>query len=114
MLKQLNEWLEVRRTCHALNALGDRELADIGIRRTDILARARGLDPADPAAGRSVIGRLTTAVKRALRDHVQELSRQRRIRRELSAYRDDELAEIGISRGDIPAIARARDPLATA
>lgn len=114
MLKQLNEWLEVQRTVHALNAQSDRMLADIGIKRADILARARGLDPADPDAGRSLIGRLAMAAVRPLREHVRELSRQREIRRELSAYRDDELTEIGISRADIPSIARARGPYAPA
>lgn len=108
MLKQLNEWLEVQRTCHALNAQSDRMLADIGIKRSDIRAVARGLDPADPDAGRSLIGRLAMAAMRPLHDYVQELARQHRIRRELSAYRDDELTEIGISRADIPAIARDR------
>ncbi len=114
MLKQLNEWLEVRRTCEILNAQSDRMLADIGIERADIPAWARGLDPQDPEARRSMIGRLAKSVTQPLRDRVRELSRQRRIRRELSAYRDDELTEIGISRADIPAIARAPAPLAVA
>jgi uncharacterized protein YjiS (DUF1127 family) len=114
MLKQLNEWLEFQRTCHALNAQSDRMLADIGIKRADIPARVRGLDPADPDAGRSLIGRLAMAVARPLREHVREMSRQRRIRKELSAYRDDELTEIGISRADIPTIARACGPYAAA
>ncbi len=114
MLKQLNEWLEIQRTVEALNAQSDRMLADIGIKRADIPALARGLDPTDPGAGRSLVGRLAMAAVKPLRAYVLELSRQRRVFRELSAYRDDELTEIGISRADIPAIARTRDPYAPA
>ena len=111
-LKQLQHWFEVRRTCQILESLSDRQLADIGIRRTGILARARGLDPADPDAGRSVFARLAAGLARPFADYLRELANQRRIRRELSAYRDDELTEIGIRRVDIPAIARGDDAYA--
>jgi uncharacterized protein YjiS (DUF1127 family) len=106
MLKQFRHWLEVQRTCHILNSQSDRQLADIGIRRTDILALARGLDPADPDAGRSLFGRFVARTIRPAKNYLHELAHQRKIRRELSAYRDDELTEIGIRRVDIPAIAR--------
>jgi uncharacterized protein YjiS (DUF1127 family) len=106
MLRQFKRWLDVRRTCHELQSQSDRQLADIGIMRADIPALARGLDPADPDAGRSLVGRTARAAFGPLRDYLDELARQRQVRKELSTYRDDELNEIGIRRADIPAIAR--------
>ena len=114
MLTHIKHWLEVQRTCHALNSQSDRQLADIGIKRADILALARGLDPADPDAGRSMFGRLVAGMVRPIGTYLRDLASQRKIRRELSAYRDDELTEIGIRRVDIPAIARGGASIAHA
>ncbi len=102
MLKQFNKWLEVRKTCAILEAKSDRQLADMGIHRDDIALRARGLDPADPAARETMFDRAA----KTLTAYFAGQNEKKRIQRELSAYRDVELAEMGITRGDIPAIAR--------
>jgi uncharacterized protein YjiS (DUF1127 family) len=58
---KLAAYLNYRRTYDALSAMTDRELDDIGIKREEILAVARGADPrkkAGPAAGDAQAQRL--------------------------------------------------------
>jgi hypothetical protein len=88
MLKQLNKWLEVQKTCRVLEAKSDRLLADMGIDRNDIQIRARGLDPADPASLDTMLDRVLQALTASMAGTIEK----RRIRREHSAYRGAELA----------------------
>jgi uncharacterized protein YjiS (DUF1127 family) len=89
----------------ALMACSDRTLADIGIPRGSIHLAVRGVDLADPVAVREAEPwpRLVASIRRWQHSRRE----RRRVERELAAYSDRELEEIGVRRGDIPAIARA-------
>jgi uncharacterized protein YjiS (DUF1127 family) len=100
----LVRWNQRVLTREALEACSERTLADIGIPCEHIALVAKGVDHRDPIAI-SQYGwrpRLTSVL------HALGIARpeQRRVRRELEAYTDRELNEIGINRGDIPQIAR--------
>jgi uncharacterized protein YjiS (DUF1127 family) len=102
------DWLlEQRRraaTRRALIACSDRTLADIGIPREHIHLAARGVDVGDPLA-ESQAGlwpRFAASFRR-----MHERRRERlRVYRELMAYSDRDLEEIGLRRSDIPTIVR--------
>ena len=102
-------WLvEQRRrmqTRDALMACSDRTLADIGIPREQIHLAARGIDLRDPIAV-SEAG-LWPHVVASFSRRQEKRRKQLRIHRELMAYSDRELEEIGVRRTDIPTIARA-------
>jgi uncharacterized protein YjiS (DUF1127 family) len=105
---RLARWRRRRQTRDALKRCSDRVLADIGIEREDIPLIAKGIDPGEyhgsvPRGWWRMLGDRIDAAGRAWRE-------QRRIYRELMAYRDDELDDLGIRRSDISAIARARLP----
>jgi uncharacterized protein YjiS (DUF1127 family) len=108
LLGQVVRWERRRATRDALMRCSDRVLADIGIERKDIPLVAKGIDPAeyqlrDPALRR------WWAAARARLDAAREARRERRrIYRELDAYNDGELEEIGLRRADIPVIARGQ------
>ncbi|HSA80873.1 MAG TPA: DUF1127 domain-containing protein [Geminicoccaceae bacterium] len=86
-----------------LMACSDRVLTDIGIAREDIPLIARGKDPLQHEADISWSGWLPGLL--AWLDEVREDRRElRRIRRELASYNDRDLDELGIRRGDIPAL----------
>ena len=88
-----------RRTLKALSGLDDRVLSDIGVNRADIEATAAFCCEAKAKTAPSLWQRLGAWLKR---------ERARRLTiRELSAISDAMLADIGISRGDIPAVAAA-------
>jgi uncharacterized protein YjiS (DUF1127 family) len=89
---------------HALAACSDRTLADIGIPREHVHLAARGVDVRDPIAvsQAALWPRLIAWIGRA---H-QKRGEQLRVYREVMAYSDRELEEIGLRRRDIPAIAR--------
>lgn len=92
------------RTREALMDCTDRTLADIGIPRQYIHLAAKGVDVSDPMAI-SEAGwrpRLVDAFER----FAARRAEQQRTYRELMAYSDRELAEIGLRRGDIPSIIR--------
>jgi uncharacterized protein YjiS (DUF1127 family) len=111
-LKHLSAWLGLtglvtsfrryvhrRRTLQQLSALDDRMLSDIGVNRADIEATA-ALSGESPAAADSTLWHgLAAWASRELR--------RRRTLRELSAMSDELLADIGIERSEIPAIAAA-------
>jgi uncharacterized protein YjiS (DUF1127 family) len=108
----LARWQEQRRTYQALSRLSDRALADIGIERDHIALVAKGIDPHEhdlaPTGWRrwwQETGRRLDAAQRARREC-------RRVYRELMAYTNRELDDLGIRRVDIPAIARGRLPAA--
>jgi uncharacterized protein YjiS (DUF1127 family) len=90
-------WRRQWATRSALMACSNRVLADIGIEREDIPAIAKA------SSGRSETFNWRDAWTRRLESGRQ----RRRIYRELMAYSDSELDELGIGRGDIPAIARS-------
>jgi uncharacterized protein YjiS (DUF1127 family) len=91
-------------TRRALMACSDRTLADIGIPREHIHLAARGIDVGDPIAvsQAGLWPRFVASISRMHRRRREQL----RIYRELMAYSDHELEEIGLRRSDIPAIAR--------
>jgi uncharacterized protein YjiS (DUF1127 family) len=91
----VGRWYRQAATRSALMACSDRVLADIGIEREDISAIARA------SAGRS---RSETV---NWRDALSRRLEGRRVYRELMAYSDRELDELGIGRGEIDRIARA-------
>jgi uncharacterized protein YjiS (DUF1127 family) len=91
-------------TRRALMACSDRTLTDIGIPREHIRLAARGVDLSDPIAvsEAALWPRLVASIGRMHRRRREQL----RVYRELMAYSDHELEEIGLRRADIPAIAR--------
>jgi uncharacterized protein YjiS (DUF1127 family) len=100
----LARWNDRVVTREALEACSDRTLADIGIPRAHIALVAKGVDHRDAhaLAQHGWQPRLVTA----LQHFGFSRPEQRRVRRELAAYSDTELDDIGIHRSDIPAIAR--------
>ena len=105
VIGRITGWLARRQqeihTREALETCSDHTLADIGILRDDIPLVAKGIDPATVPPGR--LPRVRMALKAM---GLLQTAQQRRVERELSAYTDRELNEIGINRGDIPRIAR--------
>ena len=108
LLAQVVRWERRRATREALMRCSDRVLADIGIAREDIPLVAKGIDPVayqlrDPAPRR------WWQAARARLDAARQAHRERRrLYRELDAYNDRELEEIGLRRTDVPAIARGQ------
>lgn len=88
-----------RRTLKALGQLDDRLLSDIGISRAEIAATAAICCEEEARKGQSVWTRLAAWLHR-------EAARRRTVN-ELSAMSDEMLADIGIARADIPAVAAA-------
>jgi uncharacterized protein YjiS (DUF1127 family) len=88
-----------RRTLRALQSLDDRLLSDIGVSRFDIEATAAFCCENKTPAAESVWQKVGNWLR---------LERRRRQTvRELSAMPDEILADIGIARADIPAVAAA-------
>jgi uncharacterized protein YjiS (DUF1127 family) len=103
---QVVRWERRRATRAALMRCSDRVLADIGIAREHIPLVAKGVDPAEYQLRDPALRRWWTAAHARL-DAAREARRQRwRLYRELAAYNDRELEEIGVRRADIPAIVR--------
>lgn len=114
VLAGLARWQERRRTYDALMRCSDRVLADIGIDRDDIPLIARGVDPSRHDSRLEALWRWTTAARARL-DAAREVRRERRrIYRELMAYRDRELDDLGVRRSDIAALARGQPTLRAA
>ncbi|MEO3428636.1 DUF1127 domain-containing protein [Pelagibius sp. CAU 1746] len=94
---------QCRRTLKALTALDDRMLNDIGVDRAEIAATAAlscdASGDAAPSGGNSAWHGLAAWAAR-------EVNRRRTLR-ELSALSDEMLADIGISRAEIPDIVDA-------
>jgi uncharacterized protein YjiS (DUF1127 family) len=95
----LRRRLQERRTLKALASLDDRLLSDIGLSRAEIAATAALCCDAEKESTVSVWQKLGHWLSR-------ERARRRTVR-ELSAIPDSLLADVGISRADIPAIAAA-------
>jgi uncharacterized protein YjiS (DUF1127 family) len=97
-----------RATREALMRCSDRVLADIRVERANIPSVAKSVVPAQhqPALRR------WWATAREYLDAARAARRERRqVYRELDAYSDRELDEIGLRGADIPAIARAHEQL---
>jgi uncharacterized protein YjiS (DUF1127 family) len=106
VLAQAARWERQRATREALMRCSDRVLADIGIEREHIPLVAKGIDPAQHQPGESTFRRWWTAARARVTAAREARREQRRIYRELDAYTDRELDEIGVRRADIPVIAR--------
>ena len=106
LLAQIVRWEKRRATRAALMRCSDRVLADIGIEREDIPLVARGIDPAEYPLREPALRRWGQAARARLDALRQARRERRRLYRELDAYSDRELEEIGLRRADIPAIAR--------
>jgi uncharacterized protein YjiS (DUF1127 family) len=107
---QLVRFERRRATREALMRCSDRVLADIGIGREDIPLVASGIDPAAYPLREPAIRRWWAAARARLDAALAGGRQRRRLYRELDAYNDRELEEIGLRRADIPAIAR-REPV---
>ena len=99
LVTSFRRYVHRRRTLHQLSALDDRMLSDIGLNRADIQATAALSGETPPAADSTLWYGLAAWASRELR--------RRRTLRELSAMPDQLLADIGIERSEIPAIAAA-------
>lgn len=95
----IGRWYRQVVTRSALTACSDRVLADIGIERENIPAIARASSSRAESKIFDWSDTLSTRLERA--------RQRRRVYRELMAYSDSELDELGIGRGDIPGIARS-------
>ena len=84
----------------------DRVLADIGIEREHIPLVAKGVDPAEHELLDSASRRWWAAARARLAAALEARRERLRVYRELDAYTDRELDEIGVRRADIPVIAR--------
>jgi uncharacterized protein YjiS (DUF1127 family) len=106
LMAQAVRWQRRRATRAALMRCSDRVLADIGIAREHIPLVAKGVDPAEYQPREPALRRLWTAAYARLDATLEARRQRRRLYRELAAYNDRELEEIGLRRADIPAIAR--------
>jgi uncharacterized protein YjiS (DUF1127 family) len=103
---RLAAWQQQRRTYETLMRCSDHLLADMGIEREHIALIARGIDPRQyHASNRGWRGWWHELRSRL--DAVSAVRRERRrISRELMAYNDHDLDDLGIRRAEIPAMAR--------
>jgi uncharacterized protein YjiS (DUF1127 family) len=99
-------WRQQRATREALMRCSDRVLADIGIEREQIPLVAKGIDPAEHPLRDSGFRRWWTAARARVAAAWEARQERRRVYRELDAYSDRELDEMGLRRADIPVILR--------
>jgi uncharacterized protein YjiS (DUF1127 family) len=107
LLAQVVRWQRRRATRDVLMRCSDRVLADIGIEREDIPLVAKGIDPAEYQLRDPALRRWWTAARTRLDAARAARRERRRLYRELDAYSDRELEEIGVRRVDIPVIVRS-------
>jgi len=99
LFASLGRRMKRRRTLKALGQLDNRMLSDIGVSRAEIAATAALCCAEKAESTPSVWARLGAWLRRE--------SARRRTVNELSAMSDDMLADIGIAREEIPAVAAA-------
>ena len=99
-------WARGRHTRHELMRLSDRALADIGTTSGDVAAFARQSDPWRQLSGDAVFVLALGALLERVEGWRSRQRRQTQVYRELMAYSDAELTELGIRRRDIRVIAR--------
>jgi uncharacterized protein YjiS (DUF1127 family) len=104
---RLGRWQERRRTSDALMRCSDRALADIGIEREHIPLIAKGIDPSRHEPAVAAKWRWLAAARARLDAAGAARRERRRVYRELMAYQDRELDDLGVRRADIRRIARA-------
>ena len=107
-LARLVRWHQRRQTRHALMRCSDRVLADVGIERENIPLVAKGIDPVAFQMREPALGRWWHAARDRLDAGREARRERRRVYRELDAYSDRELEEIGLRRADVPVIARGQ------
>lgn len=100
-------WLRTLRSKAELERLSDRALADIGTTRADLKGFARQHDSwrSLPKEAALVLA-FGILIERA-EAWYERRRRQARVYREMMAYSDRELDELGVDRRDIPKIARS-------
>ena len=103
---RLARWQERRETYDALIGCSDRVLADIGIAREDIPLIAKGIDPTKHEPRIEALRRWWATARIRLAAAREARRRRLRVYRELMAYRDHELDDLGVRRPDITRIAR--------
>jgi uncharacterized protein YjiS (DUF1127 family) len=111
LVARLARWNQQARTVAALTRCSDRVLADIGIERAHIALVARGIDPRTHEAGCERLARWWASTPSRLEAAQAARRERRRVYRELMAYSDPELDDLGVRRPDIPAIARGEQHL---
>jgi uncharacterized protein YjiS (DUF1127 family) len=99
-------WLRRRNTRHALRQLSDRELEDIGTTRAGIPLFARQGDPWQRLPGDAVLIVALGSLIERIESWRDRRRHQLQVYRELAAYSDRDLSELGLARRDIPKIAR--------
>jgi uncharacterized protein YjiS (DUF1127 family) len=99
-------WVRELYTRHELMRLNDRALADIGIAPDELRSYARESDPWRQLPADAVCLLALRALADRLSAWRDRRRREAQTYRELMAYSDHELTDIGISRRDIGAIAR--------
>ena len=107
----LASWHRQRQTRDALTRCSDRVLADVGIEREHIPLVARGIDPAGHQPRTVAIKRWWQAGRERLDAARQARQERHQVYRELMAYSDRDLEEIGLRRADVPMIARGHPVL---
>ena len=105
-VRELAAWQQQRRTHETLMRRSDHLLADIGIERDHIALIARGIDPRRYDASKSGWRGWWPELRSRLDAASAARRERRRISRELMAYDDDDLDDLGIRRSEIPAMAR--------
>jgi uncharacterized protein YjiS (DUF1127 family) len=108
MRAQVVRWEQRRATRQALMRCSDRVLADIGIEREHIPLVARGIGPAEYQLRDPALRRWWGAARARFHAAREARRQRRRLYRELDAYNDRELEEIGLRRADIPVVARGQ------
>lgn len=109
-MARLARWQQRKQAYHALMRCSDRVLADIGIERDHIALIAQGIDPRTPGASNAASWGWWQAMRHRLEAVQRARQERRQVQRELMAYTNHELDDLGVRRSDIPLIASGRLP----
>jgi uncharacterized protein YjiS (DUF1127 family) len=99
-------WLRARNTRNQLMRLSDRALEDLGTTRAGIPLFAKQSDPWQRLPGDAVFVLALGNLIDRIEGWRESRRRQLQVRRELTAYSDRDLNELGLSRRDIRRVAR--------
>jgi uncharacterized protein YjiS (DUF1127 family) len=103
---RLAAWQQQRRTYEALMRCSDHLLADVGIEREHVALIARGNEAERHDASKTGSQGWWHGLRRYFEAASVTRRERHRISRELMAYNDRDLDELGIRRSEIPAMAR--------